>query len=151
MSIVIPVHLRIVRCHQIKKRHQYDCCSWRYLQSWRKSFPWSGETHHGKPSVDEEVKKLKAESQLVLRLWDLWQYLCTKAVIEIIPFCGGAVQALIRGTGKTLNQLSWVSWVSLHRCLLILSLAFQLFLKIGVSRNTVSDILFLELSTRLEL
>ena len=52
MSIVIPVHLRIVRCHQIKKRHQYDCCSWRYLQSWRKSFPWSGETHHVKPSVD---------------------------------------------------------------------------------------------------
>ena len=30
-----------------------DCCQ-RYLQTWRKSFPWSGDVHHGKPSIDEE-------------------------------------------------------------------------------------------------
>ena len=28
-----------------------------------KSFPWSGETHHVKPSIDEEVEKLIAESR----------------------------------------------------------------------------------------
>ena len=31
----------------------YDCC-WRYSQTWRKSFLWSGDVYHGKPSTDEE-------------------------------------------------------------------------------------------------
>ena len=39
-----------------------DWCWWRYMQSWRKSFPWSRETHHVKPLIDDEVEKLKAES-----------------------------------------------------------------------------------------
>ena len=38
-----------------------------------------------------------------------------------------AVQALIKAMGRTLSQLSWVSWINLHRCLLIMSLAFSTF------------------------
>ena len=36
-----------------------------------------------------------------------------------------AVQVLIKAKGQTLNQLSCVTWVSLHRCLLIMPLAFS--------------------------
>ena len=43
------------------------------------------------------------------------------------PFFLRTVQALIKAMGKTLNQLSCVSWVSLHRYLLIMSLAFSIF------------------------
>ena len=55
VQCVIPVHLRIARCHLIMKRcHIYDCCWWRYSQRWIKPFPWSGETHHVRPSSEEE-------------------------------------------------------------------------------------------------
>ena len=47
MPIVTSVHLKVVRCHQFKKRHHM-------AQTWRKSFPRSGDVHHGKPSTDEE-------------------------------------------------------------------------------------------------
>ena len=36
-----------------------------------------------------------------------------------------AVQVLIKAMVRTLDQLSCVSWVSLHRCLLIMPLAFS--------------------------
>ena len=67
---VTPVHFRIVRCHKIKKRCHvirlrrgitYDCCWWRYSLNWRKSFPWSGETHHVKPTTDEEGSALQTQ------------------------------------------------------------------------------------------
>ena len=32
----------------------YDCCWRRNTQSWRKSFPWNTETHHGKLSTNEK-------------------------------------------------------------------------------------------------
>ena len=43
------------------------------------------------------------------------------------PFFLGTVQALIKAMGKTLNHLSCISWVNLHRCFLIMSLAFSTF------------------------
>ena len=43
------------------------------------------------------------------------------------PFFLGAVRALIKAMDITLNQLSSVSWVTLHRCLLITVLAFSIF------------------------
>ena len=47
-----------------------DCCR-RYSQTWRKSFPWSGDVHHGKPSTDEERSALQTQQLdqiLVLRV-----------------------------------------------------------------------------------
>ena len=40
------------------------------------------------------------------------------------PSFFGEVWALTKAMGRTLIQLSCVSWVNLHRCLLIMSLAF---------------------------
>ena len=56
-----------LRCHQMKKRHWCDCC-WRYSQTWRKSFPWSGDVHHGKPSTDE--KGSVPQTQQLDGLWN---------------------------------------------------------------------------------
>ena len=43
------------------------------------------------------------------------------------PSFWGAVRALIKAMGRTLIQLSCISWVNLCRCLLIISLAFSTF------------------------
>ena len=128
LQYVIPVHLRIVRCHQTKKRH----CIWLMLVKvfaelkkvlslkWRNP-PWEAFNWW---------RGWKAENwatELILRLQGLWQYLCTKAVCHRDSPLLGAVWALIEATGKTLNPLSYVSRVSLYRCFLIMSLAFSIF------------------------
>ena len=43
------------------------CCR-RYLHTWRKSFSWSGDVHHGKPSTDEEGNA--PQTQQLDQLWD---------------------------------------------------------------------------------
>ena len=151
MSIVSSVHLRIARCHQIKKRHHIWLLLVKVFSElkrilflkWRnpprEAFNWWGGW-----------KAENCITYLILRLQDLWQYLWAKTVYHRdSPFLW-AVWALIKAMGKALNQLSCVSWVSLYRSLLM-SLAFSTFLRIGVFRNSVSDILFVELLTRLEL
>lgn len=44
-----------------------DCCR-RCSQTWRTSFSWSGEVHHGKPSTDEEGSA--PQTQQLDRLWN---------------------------------------------------------------------------------
>ena len=143
VQYVISVHLRIVKCHQIKKK-------WRYSQNWRKFFPWSGETHHGKISTDEEVEKLKAESNSSKALGSMTMTVCKTSLLERQSLFFRGCWALIKPTGKTLNQLSCVSWVDLHGCFLIMSVAFSTFSE-DWGLQEQCDILFLELLTPLEL
>ena len=131
MSIVTSVHLRTIRCHKIKKRHQLLLLFLKIFSELKKVFSLKGRN----PPCDafNWCGGWKAESwatELILRPWDLWQYLCTKTVCHRDnPFFWGRrdVQALIKALGRTVNQLSCVSWVSLHGCLLITPLAFSTF------------------------
>ena len=59
------------------------------------------------PAVDEEVEKVKAESNSSKALGSMTMSVCKKMVCHTdSPFLLGAVQALIKAMGKTLNQLS---------------------------------------------
>ena len=74
------------------------------------------------PSIFPSIRVFSNESVLHIR-WPKY-YLCTKTVCHgDSPF---TFQAFIKAMGKTLNQLSCVSWVSLHGYLLITSLAFSI-------------------------
>ena len=66
--------------------------------------PWGALNWWGGWQVESWV------TQLILRLQGLWQYLCTKTVRHRDrSFFLGGVWALIKATGRTLNQLSHVS------------------------------------------
>ena len=45
---VATVHFRIVRCHQINNSHHIWLLLSKVVTDLRKSFPWSGDAHHGK-------------------------------------------------------------------------------------------------------
>ena len=64
---ITPVHSRVVDVIRQRRGITGDCCL-RYSQTWRKSFPWSGDVHHGKPSIDEEGSA--PQTQQLDRLWN---------------------------------------------------------------------------------
>ena len=103
MSIVTSVHLRIVRCHQIKKRSHIKLLLVKVCAEQKKvlflkqrnppceAFNWQ-----------EGWKDESWATQLVLRLQGLWKYLCTKTVYHRhSPFFLGAIQDHIKAMGRT--------------------------------------------------